>query len=168
MMKRFSWVVLALAVIWSAGCAKKREITDLERKQAANLVSEAQFAVTVREYPRAEGLFVQATQLCPDNGGYWVNLGSVRKRLDQRDGARDAYEHGLAAFRTAAKQNPTDADPALQEIYVLALLGRIDDARALEGQLAARYPNDHDVRVFLEDKRLDQILADSQFKKFAL
>jgi Flp pilus assembly protein TadD len=161
------WLILVVTFFGVLGCAKK-EISPLQRKQAATLVSEAEFAATMRDFARAEGLMVQATTLCPDTGMYWVSLGSTRVRLGQRDAARNAYEHALAAFGGAVGRGKSDAEPALQQVYVLALLGRVDDARRLQEKLLTLYPNERDVRSFVEDKRLDHILADPQFKQLAL
>ncbi len=160
-------VVCAVALFAFSGCHKK-EIPPIQRKQAANLVSEAQFALTMKDYARAEGLYAQATTLCPDTGDYWIGLGSSRVQLGQRDGARTAYKRALAAFEDAAKENKTDSGPALQQVYALALLGRADDARALANKLPARYPNDRDARAFVESKQLDRIVADPGFKQIAL
>lgn len=161
------WLVLGLAVLATCACTKK-EITPLQRKQAANLVSEAQFAATMRDYARAESLLAQATQAAPDTGVFWISLGSMRVKLNQRGAARDAYKQALAAFEAEAKAKKDDADPALQHVYVLALLGRVDDARRLQDKLPARYPNDRDVRAFVEGKRLDQLLNSPGFKQAAL
>ena len=165
-MKLLCACVLLIALVVLPGCGKK-EITPLQRKQAANFVSEAEFAVTMRDYARAEGLYAQATSLCPDTGSYWLSLASTRMRLGQRDAARAAYKQALKAFEGAAADNKADAEPALQQVYVLALLGRVDDARALLAKLPARYPNDRGVRSFIDEKRLDQMVADPQFKQLA-
>lgn len=162
-----SLLLLALVVLPS-GCARKKPISDIDRKQAANLASEADFAVTVREYPRAEGLMVQATTLCPDTGAYWVSLGSARMRLGNRNGARDAYKHALSAFEDAAAKNKQDTEPALQQVFVLALLGRVDDARAFQERLLKQRPDNGDIRAFVEGKRLDALLNDPQYKQLAL
>lgn len=160
-------VIFALVVFAAAGCGKKKEITSLDRKQAANLVAEAQFAVSIRDYARAEGLLGQAAALCPDTGSYWLVLGSTRVRLGKRGDARRAYQEALGAFEDAAAKDKNDAQAALQQVYVLALLGRQDDARKLLAKLPDRYPNDRNVRAFVEG-RLDRIVSDPQFKEIAL
>ncbi|PTX90752.1 tetratricopeptide repeat protein [Opitutus sp. ER46] len=160
-------LMLVAALLALPGCAKK-EITPLQRKQATQLVSEAQFAATLRDFARAEGLLAQAVELCPDEGDTWVNLGSARLRLNQRDGAKAAYKSALEAFKAAAKKDKTDPAPALQQVYVLALLGQIDDARALLEKLPARYEGNREVKAFIEEKRLDEILANPRFKQSAL
>ena len=132
------------------------------------MVSEAQFAATIREYPRAEGLLVKATKLTPDNGEYWVTLGSVRMQLGHRDAARDAYRRALSAFEDQADAHPGDAGPKLQQVYVLALLGRADDARSRLARFAKKYPDNMDIRLFVEGKRLDDMLADPGFRKLSL
>lgn len=167
-MKLFSQcLVLLVAVLACAGCGKK-EVTQLERKQGVALVSEAQFALTLRDYARAEGLLAQATKVCHDDAAYWIMLGSTRVRLGQRESARDAYEEALDLYKEAASKNKTQTAPLLQQVYVLALLGRIDDARALEAKLQSKFPEDRDVRAFIENKQLDRVLSESGFKQIAL
>src|ERR1019366_3220942 len=82
-------LLIAAALVLSA--CRHKEITKLEREEAANVASEADFAVTVREWSRAEGLYAKAATLCPDSGDYWVSLGIVRMRLNDHSGARSAY-----------------------------------------------------------------------------
>ena len=160
-------VGLAVALWATAGCGRK-EITSLQRKEAAQAVSEAQFAMTLRDYARAEGELAKAVAACPDNGDYWVSLGSVRVRLDQRKAAKAAYESALAAYRDAAASNAKDEQAAVQQVSVLALLGRVDDARALLAKLPERFPESRNVRVFIERKQLDTMLADPNFKAISL
>ncbi len=166
-MKLLSLCLVLALTVFSAGCGKK-EITPLQRKQAANLASEAQFAVTVRDFARAEGLFAQAATLCPDNGLYWISLGAARVKLDKKPAARDAYKRALDAFKEAAAADQTDTEAALQQVYALALLGRVDEARALQDKLLSKRPDDRDIRAFVEEKRLDRMLEDPQFKQTAL
>ncbi|HVS53378.1 MAG TPA: tetratricopeptide repeat protein [Opitutaceae bacterium] len=159
----------ALVLATGSGCgAKKKEIASLDRKKAAAAVSEAEFALTVREYQRAEGLYAQAAALCPDTGDYWVSLGSTRMKLGQRDGAKSAYKSALAAYEDAARQDKTDPAPVIQQMTVLALLGRADDARSLLEKLPARFPDNRQVKNFVEAKQLDRLLADPRFKEVAL
>ena len=161
---------LAILALFSVcGCKPKpKEITSLQRKEAALLVSEAQFAISLRDYARAESGLAKAVAICPDDGEYWVNLGTMRIRLGQRDGAKTAYKHALAAFEEAAALNKKDVQPVFQQISVLVLLGRSDDARALLATLAARLPEDREVRNYLERKQLEAIMADPQFREISL
>ncbi len=160
-------LVCAVALFTTAGCAKK-EITPSQRKQAESLVAEAQFAASIKEFPRAENLLAQATALCPDEGAYWLSLGSMRVRQGEKDAARAAYKSALKAFEDAADRDKTHSDPAIQQVVILVLMGRVDDARALQAKLLNRYPNDAAVKAFVDEKRIDQMLADPQFKQFAL
>jgi tetratricopeptide (TPR) repeat protein len=161
-------IVLAVAVLASFGCAKKKEVSTIDRKKAESWVSEAQFALTIRDYPRAEGLYVQATAACPDDGGYWVGLGTTRARQGQRDGARAAYQSALRVYEAKLGNSKTDSEAALQQVYVLALLGRVDEARSLQTKLQARFPDNREVRLFVENKQLDRMLTDPRFKEIAL
>ncbi len=160
-------IAVAVLLLLEADCGKKREITSLQRKEAASLLSEAQFALTLRDLARADGLLAKATALCPDAGDSWVSLGSVRMKLGQRDAARTAYKQALTAYEDAAAKNKTDAEPVLQQVTVLALLGRVKEARELADKLPARFPANRSVRMFAEGRKLERLLADPKFKDVA-
>jgi len=167
-MRRCLILLLGLAVVFSPGCARKQEITSLQRKQAANLVSEAQFAMTLREYARAEGLYAQATALCPDTPEYLLSLGAARRRLGNRDGAKAAYEQMLDLAKDHYKHDSKDPQPLLQQVYVLALLGRMDDARAAQERAQKNHPNDPNVRAFIGNRELERMPDSPGFKDVAL
>ncbi len=165
-MNRFLTTVVVLLLLgFTAGCGPN--ITPLQRKEAANFVSEAQFATTMRDWARAEELMAKATKLCPDNGEYWLNLGSVRRRLDNLNGARSAYESAVKAFDATYKHDPRNPQPLMQQIYVYSLLGQPKDAlKALK-----RAHEDHSdkaaVRDFTEE-HLERLRQDPGFKELAL
>lgn len=177
-MKMRCFFLLAVAVaLLAGGCKpKSKEITSLQRKEAASVVSEAQFALQLKDLARAEGLLAKAAELCPDTGKYWVDLGSVRVRLGKKEAARTAYEGALKAYEADAaktKEETKDrvggeAGPALQQIYVLALLGRVDEARAVLAKAYKQFPENRAVRSFVEQKQIDKMIADPSFKLIAL
>ena len=164
-------IAASAAVFFGAtGCGKahKKEMSDSDRKKADFLASEAQFAITMRNWAEAEKQLAQAVQLNPGAGPYWVSLGSARVRLGDRSGAKTAYKNALDAFAADADEQPANAAAWLQQVYVLALLGRLDDGRALLDKAAKRFPNDPDVVAFVRGNRLDAIVADPMFKEIAL
>jgi tetratricopeptide (TPR) repeat protein len=168
------WARLLLVVVLGVGLAgcggKGKESTEHQRKQADHLLAEADFAVTLRDWKRAEGLLVQASALVPGDGAVWITLGSVRVRLGNRSAAKESYNLGLKAYEAAAAadKSKTDAEPWLKQVYVLALLGRANDARALLDKLSKQFPGNRSVRAFIDGKQLDRMLADPQFKQLAL
>jgi Flp pilus assembly protein TadD len=168
-MKVSSLFLIVLAVLACAGCRPKlRQASAPHRKEAASIVSEAQFALTMRDWARAEPLFDKATKLCPDTGDYWINLGVTRRRLGNRATAKTAYEGALSAYREAQDVDPKDASFYLQEVYVLTLLGKVDDARKELEKAQKKFPDNRTVRAFVESKQLDRIIADPSFKDIAL
>ncbi len=168
-MKSISVSLLALLALLAAGCGKRaREITELERKQAASLVSEAEFAMTLRDFARAEPLFEQATQLCPDTGEYWVNLGMARKRQGNTAGAKKAYESAVDAFRESYDEDAKDVGAMLQEVQVLVLLGEIDEAKDALAAARKRAPENRDLRFFEERNEIDRLAKDPGFRAIAL
>lgn len=168
--RALSLALLALAALaFGAGCKPRgKKITDLQRKEALHLDSEAQFAVTMRQWDRAEGLYLKATQLCPDTGSYWMSLGAMELRLSKRDAAKQAYQSALKAFEYEYSLDKTDVQPWLKQVEVLALLGRVDDARAMLEKIAKQYPNERAIRTYIENKGFDRMLADPTFKQNAL
>lgn len=167
-MKRLLPFSLVALVLLAACKPRVREATPLQQKQAANLVSEAQFALGLRDYARAEPLYAQATDLVPAEPNYWVSLGSARVHLGNKAGAKKAYEGALDAVDAAIAKDGKASEPRLQRVYVLALLGRADDARSALAKAQRDLPDDRAIRGFAESKQLDQLLADPGFKAIAL
>lgn len=158
-------LLLAAAVVL-AGC-RAREITSLERMEAANMVSEADFAVTLRDWPRAEGLFTKAAETCPDEGDIWINLGIVRMRMHNPDGARSAYKAALADYRDDFKKDSSDSVPVIRQAYLLVILGRPDDAHSLIDKTYAKYPDNRRLKNFVEVSGLNKIIADPGLKEIS-
>jgi tetratricopeptide (TPR) repeat protein len=158
-----------VALSFFAGCKPRpKATTDLQRKEAALADSEAQFAVTMRQWDRAEGLYAKAAQLSPDTGLYWLSLGAMRVRLNKRDAAKDAYKNALKAFEAEAEQNKARVEPWLKQVEVLALLGRVDEGRTTLEKVGKRFPADRTVRSFIDNKHFDRMLADPAFKQSAV
>ena len=168
-MKSTFILIGTLALFATAGCKPKPEdITPLQRKEAASLASEAQFAVALRDYARAEPLFEKAAKLCPHDGEYWLGLGVTRRRLGNLPGAKAAYEKARSAYRNAFERNAKDSDALLQEVYVLALLGQVDDANGVVEKARKKDPENPRYRSFTENKQMDRLLAAPSFKEIAL
>ena len=149
------------------GCAPRKRVTERDRKEAAHLISEAQFALSIREWSRAEGLLTRATQLAP-SGDTWVTLGGTRLRLNNRAGAKDAYESALTAYETEAVRQNLVSEPWIKQAYVLALLRRNADSRAVLAKAAKHFPNDAKLRAFSDPKEFEKLLASQKFKDMAL
>jgi tetratricopeptide (TPR) repeat protein len=167
-MKRplLSTLVLA-ALVFSPACSRTPEVTPLQRKEAANLVSEAEFAATLRDLPRAEGLLAKAVELCPDNGEYWLTLGTIRRRADNRDGARKAYEQAVKAYAAAYKADRKNPQHLMQQVYVYSLLGQPKDAKKVLKQAHADHADNAGVVKFTEES-LQRMTEEPAFKTLAL
>ncbi|MEO7412563.1 MAG: tetratricopeptide repeat protein [Opitutaceae bacterium] len=163
----------AALLVSGVGCgrktsASKKEITSLQRKEAATLVAEAEFAMNVRDLARAEKLLTKVVELSPDIGDYWIGLGSVRKRLGDRDGAKRAYQSALEGQEEAAKADKKNTAALLEQVRILALLGRVDDARKALEKAQKNFPEDSAIRTYIKERELDDMLADPTFKDIAL
>ncbi len=170
-MKRIAFTLMIVALLAATGCGKPRakEISSLARKEAESLASEAQFAVSVRDVARAEAALAKAAALCPDTGDYWLELGRCRVKLGNRGGAKDAYKSALAAYEDDAAREGANRGPAIaRQVYTLALLGRVDEARARLAKGVKELPGDRDLKDFADTKQLDALLASPAFKESAL
>jgi tetratricopeptide (TPR) repeat protein len=158
-------VLFVTACLFLAGCKPSGKsgnaITELQRKEAAHAESEAQFAVTMRQWDRAEPLYAKAAQLCPDTGVFWVGLGLVRVRLGKHAAAKDAYQNAVKAYAAEAEKRKDDAELWLKQAEILALLGRATEGRAILEKAAKQFPNDRTVRPFAE--KYDRMIADPNF-----
>ncbi len=160
--------VLLAAGLLLGGCSKARkEVSERDRKEAVFLATEAQFAINLRDWPRAEGLLTKAAALSPE-ATYWLALGSARVRTGNRGGAKEAYLAALRAFEDEAARDAKLVEPWLNQVTVLALLGRLDDSRALLAKAAKRFPNDGRLKELLDPKAFDRLVGDPGFKENAL
>jgi len=155
-------VAAGAAALVLAGCRK--DITTHDRELAAEHLSEARFAVTLQDWPRAADLYAKASELTPDDGDTWMKLGIARMRLHDAGGARSAYKSALSALRDALKRRPDDDATLFEEATVLILLSRVDEARALVADAAARRPDDRQLKGFIDDKGIDRVLARPELK----
>lgn len=166
--KRIGIVAVASAVLaLTLGCSQRKEVTERDRKEAAYLASEAQFAVSIQEWSRAEGLLAKAVKVAP-TGDYWLSLGATRIRLKNRAGAKDAYQAALKTYAFDAARNNPVAEPWLKQAYVLALLGRQDESRAMLAKAAKLFPKDGNVRMLTNAKEFEKMVSSKNFKDMAL
>lgn len=167
---RIGIVVICALALGGCGKPKPKPVSELKRKEAEHLVAEASFAMNLRDWARAEGLLAKAVQSDPNTGVYWLSLGSMRMRLGNKAAAKEAYEGALKAYQfeadaTAAKGDP---EPWLKQMQVLALLGRTDEARTMLDRTAKKFPDNRNVRAFVDGKHFDRMIADPMFKQGAL
>lgn len=167
-MKRFLLVLIGLGLPWWAGCKPNgASITPLQRKQAASLASEADFALAMKDLPRAETLYKKVVELGPDTPMYWQNLGVIQRRQGNVKGARSAYERALALHAGEYKTNQK-AESLAQQVWLLSLLGRHADAEKLIKRAQADHPNDPLVRQLADPKKMDAMRHSPDFQALAL
>jgi Flp pilus assembly protein TadD len=90
----------------------------------------------------------------------------MRMRLGRCDPARAAYQSALAAYQQA-QADAAGPEAWMQQAYVLALLGRVEDGRAALAKAQKKFPGHPAVRDFTEGGRFDRMIADPAFKEIA-
>jgi len=168
---------LAAACMLLAACSKSpadkaapgqpKDVPKLVAAEAANLVSEAAFALSVREYDRAEKSLARAVELRSDIPDWWMSLGTACKRQGKNGDARSAFKKALALYekRYAATADATDLQ---QQLIVLVLLGREDDARKLLDRSRQKQPGQPVLKRLSDGKFVDQLLRDPNIQQLKL
>jgi tetratricopeptide (TPR) repeat protein len=161
---------LALGIAGLAGCGENPAEQSRRAREAELLAAEAAFAINLRDWPRAEQTLARATELDPGRADLWLSLGSTRVRAGRTTEAREAYLKALRSFERAADAAAakTDPVPTLGQIRVLALLGRMPEARSLAAELPRRFAANARVRAFTEAGGIEQFAADPAFREIAL
>lgn len=160
-------VVGAIGIGLCSGCAPRKQLTEHDRKEAAHMISEAQFALNMREWARAEGLLAKAVTLTPQ-GDYWLSLGGARMHLNNRSGAKDAYQSALKAYEFEAARQNRIPEPWIKQAFVLGLLGRKDDGRAMIEKAAKVFPDDPKIRALRDPKEFERMFAAQSVKDVSL
>lgn len=134
---------------------------ELRRKEADHLVAEADFAVNLREWTRAEGLLLKAAELAPEDGEIWINLGAARVMRGDKAQARAAYERALSLLAGAASEKTgAPVEPWLRQVYVLVLLGREKEARTVLEKAGRRLDGNRELKDFIANRGIDLLLTD--------
>lgn len=159
---------LGALALFSTGCSPaQKTLSERDMKEAKALSSEAQFAMNLREWPRAEKLLLDAIKISPE-AVFYHNLGSTRMRMGNRSGAKDAYQSAIDACDRMVAANPKNTDAMLKKVQLLALVGRVNDGRELAKKIEKNFPMDLAVRAFIDGKALDNMIASPTFKEISL
>lgn len=168
------WAVLSLAVVsfGLSGCGQKgsgsgqaadpgepREVSRVVAAEAETYMSDAMFALQIKDFARAEQSLAKAVKLRDDIPDWWVNLGIARKRLGQKGDAKSAYKKALALHEKAYDKSK---DPRFVDgqIYLLLLLGEEKEARSLLDKAIRNHPDSQDLLRFRDAKGIDLLLRD--------
>lgn len=167
-MKRLFIVLACAAALLASGCSKKpKEVPVAVKAEAASLASEGQFAMQIREFSRAEEMFQRAIKLRDDVPEYWVSLGMARRKQDNLDGARKAYKEALGLHADLYKADHQPEQLA-QQAFVLALLGKTDDALKLLEQGLKDHPDSAVMKKMADPRGLPRTFKTDEFKALAL
>lgn len=167
---RHARLLVVLGIAGLAGCGENPAEQARRAREAELLAAEAAFAINLRDWPRAEQTLARATELDPGRADLWLSLGSTRVRSGRTAEAREAYLKALRGFERAADAAAAKADPVptLEQIRVLALLGRMPEARSLADELPRRFAGQPRVRAFTEAGGVEKLAADPAFREIAL
>ncbi len=120
------------------------------------LLTESTAALHAKDYAKARTLAEQATRLAPQFAEAWVGYGMASVCLGEMDQARAAYERALSLHQARHRQNPTDANQVVQQVFLLTLLGRSDEAETLLKQASNDYPEDDQIAKLAKSFKASQ------------
>jgi tetratricopeptide (TPR) repeat protein len=165
-MKHILFAGTCVAALLLAGCSKK-EPDPAVAAEARMLASEAQFAMQIREFKRAEELMQRAIDLRDEQPEYWVTLGMARRRQDNTSGARKAYEKALS-MHTSRYKDEKNPEELAQQAFVLALLGRTDEALKLLEKGVKDHPDSAALKKMADPRGLPRTFQNADFKALAI
>lgn len=161
--------ICAAVAVLLGGCKDKpKEIPKVALAEAAQDVSEAEFALQIRDYARAENLLSKAVELNPEEPRYWLQLGAARKKLANTRGAKKAYERARDVLKAQYRRDKSSAGPLFAEMEVCVLLGKPGDAKSVYERVVKDHGNDPEVKNFVEGHMFDKLLEDPNLKAMAL
>ena len=121
----------------------------------------------IHEYSRAEDLFQKAISVREDYPEYWVALGMARRRQDNKDGARSAYKKAIGLIEDRYDREKDEQDLG-QKAWVLALLGRTDDAVAFLSKSLKEHPGSAYLQKMASPQGLPHTFQTQDFKELGL
>ena len=101
---------------------------------AEDAIRRAEECLTLQSPTRAMGILGDLTARFPQEARLWYLRGMLAERLGRRQEAEDDY-------RKAVRTDPELRDCALDLVDLLLDGGRLEEAEALAGRLAARWPD---------------------------
>jgi hypothetical protein len=107
---------------------------DTEGGTAQDLPSWAAKAMNAGDLERAHALLAEAVKLDPDFAEAWAGMGMACVKVGDYKRAEEFYERALSLHQERYRNEPSNAGYSLQQIFLLALLGRDDEAKRLLSQ----------------------------------
>ena len=153
-------IVVVLSVLCIAGCADR---VPMANDCAQSLADRATQAFLDAEYEKARSLSEEAVRVRPDLAEAWVLHGKSCVLEGDTATARKAYERALQLHAERYRTSPEDTNQLVQQVYILFLLHRDSEARALLTQGLEAHPADEGLTRL--SSGLGNLLADEEFRR---
>lgn len=151
---------MVLSVLHVAGCAQR---TPVANGRAQNLADQAAQAFFDGQYEKARSLSEEVVRLRPDFAEAWVLHGKSCTLEGDAASGPESYERALQLHAQKYRMNSDDTNELAQQVYILLLLGREAEARALLAQGLDAHRADE--RLTLLSSGMDGLLADGEFRR---
>ena len=166
--RRWTLGVLGASLLLLAACGKReaapraepgkpKEVSRVVAAEAEGYLSDALFAVQIKDFARAEQSLAKAVKLRDDIPDWWLQLGVARKKLGKSSDARIAYKKALAIHERAYEQTK-DSQYIQGQLYILLLLDDEAEARIRLQKALRAHPDDQELKGFDRAKGIDQLL----------
>lgn len=132
--------------------------------EADNHMNDAEFAAQIKDWSRAESSIQKAVNLRTDIPQWWINLGSVQKRLGKAGEAKSAYRKALSLHEKAYSEGK-DPQEVLSLVFVHLLLNEEKKARSAlekgldkhkEAEILKRFQTQGGIDALLKDPEIIQ------------
>lgn len=152
-------------VIFATGCRYGDSTSADDRDMTADrLAAQAAQAMVDDRVADARDLLLKATDLRPDFAEAWVGLGMALTRLESEQEASAAYQRALDIHHQRYADTKSAYD-LQQEIFILLLLKRSDEAAAALEQGKTVHADDESFMLFADGyPELTEAIRTSQIK----
>ncbi|HUT28816.1 MAG TPA: M56 family metallopeptidase [Sedimentisphaerales bacterium] len=125
--------------------AEAEEMTDTKGQDIASRAAEA---MNAGDFERAQALSAEAVELDPDFAEAWTGMGMACVRAGDYKGAKESYERALSFHQERYRKDPSNANHVQQQIFLLVLLGRDEEAKSLLSRARLQHPEDEQLKKF--------------------
>lgn len=147
------WLAVSCLVV-AVGLVLIRYMHD---RQYRRTVFQASTALSQDKFPEAERLYDIIVRNRPDFAEAWTSRGMAAAALGDFNVAKESYKRAFSLYCIAYTSKP-EPNPLQQQVFLLVLLGRQEEAGRLLGEAVLKYPNS--VQFKNMSGALPQLVAD--------
>ncbi len=136
--------------------------------EVGRIISEAEFAVQMKDFARAETLMNQAIALEKDDARHYMRLAYVAIQQANKTNARAAYEKALKCYIQESKGDGGNPAIILDIINVHLLLRQPAEAQKVLDAAVKQFPKVEDFKIMQKENAIQQMMKDPEIQSLSV